>query len=75
MTVSLETQVRADAIIEMNKGMLKVILDTCKTHGADPQTTSIINAAMVMTINDLNKAFPGTRFVVHEMLTREIARG
>ena len=70
MTVSLETQVRADSIIEMNKGMLKVILDTCKTHGNDPQMSSIINAAMKMTINDLDKAFPGTKLVIQEMLKR-----
>ena len=68
MTVSLEAQVRADSIIEMNKGMLKVILDTCKTHGNDPQMSSIINAAMMMTINDLDKAFPGTKLVIQEML-------
>jgi hypothetical protein len=74
MTVSLETQVRADGIIEMNKGMLKAILDTCTVHGNDPHTASMINAALVMTINDLDKAFPGTRLVVHEMLTREITR-
>lgn len=70
MTISLETQVRADAIIEMNKGMLRVILDTCKTHGADPQTVPLINAALFMTINDLDKAFPGTKLVIQEMLKR-----
>ena len=70
MTVSLETQVRAESIIEINKGILKVILDTCKTHGNDPEMPSIINAAMMMTINDLDKAFPGTKFVIQEILKR-----
>lgn len=71
MTMTLENQVRADSIVEMNKGMLKVILDTFKIHGLDPQAQSMITAALYMTINDLDKAFPGTKLVVKEMLNSD----
>jgi hypothetical protein len=71
MTMTLENQVRADSIIEMNKGMLKVILDTFKIHGLDPQAQSMITAALVMTINDMDKAFPGTKLIMQEMLKNE----
>lgn len=68
----MENEVRAESIVEMNKGILKVIIDTCKIHGNDPQTGSMINAAMVMAINDLDNAFPGTRFVIKEMLAQQM---
>jgi len=68
MTMTLENQVRADSIVEMNKGMLKVVLDTFKIHGLDPQTQSMITAELYMTILDLDKVFPGTKLVVKEML-------
>jgi hypothetical protein len=85
MTMTLENQVRADSIVEMNKGMLKVVLDTfkihgldpqtqsmiTKIHGLDPQTQSMITAALYMTILDLDKVFPGTKLVVKEMLKNE----
>jgi hypothetical protein len=71
MTMTLENQVRADSIVEMNRGMLKVVLDTCKIHGLDPQTQSMITAALYMTILNLDKVFPGTKLVVNEMLKNE----
>ena len=70
MSTTLEMQIRGDSIVEMNKGMLKSILDTSKVHGHDPQIQSMITAALYMTISDLDKAFPGTKLVLQEMLER-----
>ena len=72
--MTLEEEVRADSIVEMNKGMLKAILDTWTVHGKDPCMQHMINAALTMTINDLEKVIPGTRLIIHGMLTREITK-
>ena len=71
---TLEEQTRAEVIASISKGIVELISDECRFHGNDPQTHTMIVAALVMTINDLDKAFPGTRLVVYEMLTREITR-
>lgn len=65
---TLENQTRAEAIVSINKGILKTILDELTTHGADPHNNAMIVAALTMTIKDLDKAFPGTKMWLMEML-------
>ena len=65
---TLEEQTRAEVIVSINKGILKTILDEFKVHGDDPQALSIIVAALSMSIRDLDKALPGTKICLIEML-------
>jgi len=65
---TLENQTRAELIVAIHKGFLKVILDEFKVHGDDPQALSIIVAALSMSIRDLDKALPGTKICLMEML-------
>ena len=65
---TLEEQTRAEAIVSINKGILKTILDELKVHGNDPHAQPMIVAAMSMSIRDLDKAFPGTKICLMEML-------
>jgi len=65
---TLEEQTRAELIVAIHKGFLKVILEEFKVHGDDPQALSIIVAALSMSIRDLDKALPGTKVCLMEML-------
>lgn len=65
---TLEEQTRAELIVAIHKGFLKVILEEFKVHGDDPQALSIIVAALSMSIRDLDKALPGTKICIMEML-------
>lgn len=65
---TLEEQTRAEAIVSINKGILKTILDELKVHGDDPHAQPMIVAALSMSIRDLDKALPGTKIYLMEIL-------
>jgi len=65
---TLEEQTRAEAIASISKGIVKSISDECRVHGNDPQTHPMIVAALYMSINDLDKAYPGTKMWLMGML-------
>lgn len=65
---TLEDQTRAELIVSINKGILKTIFDEFKVHGDDPHAQPIIVAALSMSIRDLDKALPGTKIYIMEML-------
>lgn len=67
---TLEVQIRAEAIASISKDIVKLISDECRVHGNDPQTHAIIVAALFMSINDLDKAYPGTKMWLIGMLKK-----
>jgi hypothetical protein len=66
--ISLENQTRAEMVMAISRGILKTIHGECTAHGPDPQTHAMIVAALSMAIDDLDKAFPGTKKWMQEML-------
>jgi len=65
---TLEEQARAEVIASISKGIVELISDECRFHGNDPQTHPMIVAALYMSINDLDKAYPGTKMWLMGML-------
>ena len=70
-TISYEDQMRADTIVELARGLVRLAVDMLELHGPDPQNHAILAASFKMALQDIGKVYPVVPQIVATMVKED----
>jgi hypothetical protein len=73
-TISYEDQMRADTIVELARGLVRLAVDMLELHGPDPQNHAILSASFKMALEDIGKVYPFVPLTVAVMVKEDAAK-
>lgn len=74
MTTTYDDQIRADTILDLATGLIRVTADIMTLHGSDPDNTAIVAAAFKMALTQIGTIYPEIPLTVATMVKEDAAR-
>lgn len=69
--ISYEDQMRAETIIEMSNGLVRLTVDMLELHGPDPTNHAIVAAAFKMALQKIGQVYPEVPLTVSIMVKED----
>lgn len=70
-TISYEDQMRADTILELSDGLVRLTVDMLELHGPDPSNHAIVAAAFKMALCKIGTVYPEVPLTVSIMVKED----
>lgn len=70
-TISYEDQMRADTILELSTGLVRLTTDMLELHGPDPSNSAIVAAAFKMALDKIGTVYREVPLTVSIMVKED----
>lgn len=72
--MTYDDQIRAETIVDLSTGLIRITADILTLHGPDPQNIAIVSAAFKMALMKIGTIYPEIPLTVATMVKEDAAR-